>query len=69
MITQHCHQLKELTNNFISAVSEEDSNKKKSQLKKTLADRENVLLEVGRMIRLGRLLKDRLREPLCSHEG
>lgn len=49
------------------AVAEEDSSKKRSQLKKTLTNRENILLEVGRMMRLGRLLKTRLRESLCSN--
>lgn len=33
------------------------------QLQKYLAQREQLLLEVGRMVRLGKLLKTRLKEP------
>lgn len=65
---QYIRQLKELTENFIISVVEEDNPKKQIQLKNILLIRENILLEVGRMIRLGRLLKTRLREPLCSYD-
>jgi hypothetical protein len=39
-----------------------------SRLHKFLASRESLLLEVGRMVRLGRLLRTRLREPLCPEQ-
>lgn len=41
-----------------------DSSHGRSKLRKFLAARERLLVEVGRMVRLGRLLKTRLREPL-----
>jgi hypothetical protein len=36
---------------------------------KFLTTRERLLLEVGRMVRLGRLLRTRLREPLCAEQA
>ncbi|PSN33370.1 hypothetical protein C0J52_23699 [Blattella germanica] len=39
-----------------------------SRLHKFLISRERLLLEVGRMVRLGRLLRTRLREPLCPEQ-
>lgn len=33
-----------------------------------LDNREELLLEVGRMMRLGRLLRTRLKEPLCHQQ-
>ncbi|XKL63928.1 hypothetical protein PGB90_006292 [Kerria lacca] len=68
-VDEYIRQLKELTENFIISVVEEDNPKKQIQLKNILLIRENILLEVGRMIRLGRLLKTRLREPLCSYDN
>lgn len=41
----------------------EDSVRRKSKLRKYLGSREKLLVEVGRMVRLGRLLKSRLKEP------
>lgn len=38
-------------------------NEQRDQLRKHLIEREQLLLEVGRMVRLGRLLKTRLKEP------
>uniref|UniRef100_A0A1A9W7F2 SESTD1-like spectrin repeats region domain-containing protein n=1 Tax=Glossina brevipalpis TaxID=37001 RepID=A0A1A9W7F2_9MUSC len=38
-------------------------NEQRDQLRKYLIEREQLLLEVGRMVRLGRLLKTRLKEP------
>lgn len=36
----------------------------KETIRDILDNREKLLLEVGRMVRLGRLLKTRLKEPL-----
>lgn len=36
----------------------------KESIRDILDNREKLLLEVGRMVRLGRLLKTRLKEPL-----
>ncbi|KAK7590725.1 hypothetical protein V9T40_002338 [Parthenolecanium corni] len=68
-VDEYIRQLKELTENFIISVVEEDNSNKQMQLRNTLQQRENILLEVGRMVRLGRLLKSRLREPLCHNDS
>jgi len=38
----------------------------KESIRDILDNREKLLLEVGRMVRLGRLLKTRLKEPLYN---
>lgn len=63
---QHCKQLSELKAGVAALSVEEDSAQRHSKLRRVLAARERLLLEVGRMVRLGRLLKTRLREPLSS---
>lgn len=62
-VEEHCVKLKDLKNSVLSVVNIEDSEKKKNRLRKYLASREKLLVEVGRMVRLGRLLKTRLKEP------
>lgn len=54
------HDLK-LTVTHASDIDDED--RRRGRLKKHLACRERLLVEVGRMVRLGRLLKTRLKEP------
>lgn len=39
-----------------------------SNMRKLLMTREKLLVEVGRMVRLGRLLKTRLRDPFILDE-
>ncbi|KAG8287889.1 S14 domain and spectrin repeat-containing protein 1 [Homalodisca vitripennis] len=63
-VQQHCKQLGELRTGVAAVTAEEESGQSRSRLRKFLAARERLLLEVGRMVRLGRLLKTRLREPL-----
>lgn len=49
------------------AVKDEDATAKsriRTDIRDILDNREKLLLEVGRMVRLGRLLKTRLKEPL-----
>lgn len=46
--------------------AEPDQARRRVRLRKLLASRERLLLEVGRMVRLGRLLRSRLREPLVD---
>lgn len=51
------------------SVKDEDAAVKariKESIRDILDNRETLLLEVGRMVRLGRLLKTRLKEPLYS---
>ncbi|XP_066905382.1 uncharacterized protein [Halyomorpha halys] len=60
-IDKHCAELKDLI--------EAAEMVKSDDLKELLNSREAVLLEVARMIRLARLLKSRLREPLCPQQS
>lgn len=60
---EQCQKLKDLKA-IVSTVS--DVNDKEQQmydLRMHLLSRENLIMEVGRMVRLGRLLKSRLKEP------
>lgn len=63
---QHCKQLRELASAVPSLVAEPDQSRRRAKLRKLLGSRERLLLEVGRMVRLGRLLRSRLREPLVD---
>lgn len=52
----------------VQTIQDENNNntsKHKCRLRKCLVSREKILLEVGRTVRLGRMLKTRLREPFC----
>ncbi|KAJ9595308.1 hypothetical protein L9F63_027308, partial [Diploptera punctata] len=60
-VEEHCNQLRELMDSVKALCPG-------SRLHKFLNSRERLLLEVGRMVRLGRLLRTRLREPLCSEQ-
>ncbi|XP_073838148.1 SEC14 domain and spectrin repeat-containing protein 1-B [Musca autumnalis] len=46
-----------------AALAEKSLNEQSELLRKYLMEREKLLVEVGRMVRLGRLLKTRLKEP------
>lgn len=50
-------------NEDAAAASEKSLNEQRELLRKYLVEREKLLVEVGRMVRLGRLLKTRLKEP------
>ncbi|KAM7355889.1 uncharacterized protein ACRADG_001825 isoform 2-T3 [Cochliomyia hominivorax] len=65
---QQLQQIQELVNGDLedaaAAVAAERSlNEQRELLRKYLMEREKLLVEVGRMVRLGRLLKTRLKEP------
>lgn len=60
---EQCQKMKELKA-LVSTVSEvNDKEQQMYDLRMHLMSRENLILEVGRMVRLGRLLKSRLKEP------
>ncbi|XP_073974213.1 SEC14 domain and spectrin repeat-containing protein 1-B isoform X2 [Rhodnius prolixus] len=59
-LNKHCDELKEMTERVPTVKGEE--------LRQLMVSRESLLLEVARMIRLARLLKSRLREPLCPQQ-
>lgn len=62
-IDEQCTKLQDLklTVNNINEI--DDAGKRKCSIRKYLICRERLLVEVGRMVRLGRLLKTRLKEP------
>ncbi|KAL0100113.1 hypothetical protein PUN28_019517 [Cardiocondyla obscurior] len=69
-VEDHCTGLKNLVETVTTlyhSAQDEDSLAKarvKENIRDILDNRERLLLEVGRMVRLGRLLKTRLKEPL-----
>jgi hypothetical protein len=62
-VEEHCIKLHDLQMIVLSLNEIECQEKRKTKLRKYLTSREKLLLEVGRMVRLGRLLKSRLKEP------
>ncbi|XP_065086480.1 SEC14 domain and spectrin repeat-containing protein 1-B [Ochlerotatus camptorhynchus] len=62
-VEEHCSKLYELKDNVLRIGEIEESGRRKVRLRKCLTSRERLLVEVGRMVRLGRLLKTRLKEP------
>lgn len=63
---EQCLQLKDLKN-LVDAIGEiRDKEQKKFRLRMHLHSREQLILEIGRMVRLGRLLKSRLKDPLTN---
>ncbi|KAL6428689.1 hypothetical protein ACFW04_007940 [Cataglyphis niger] len=69
-VEDHCTRLQHLVETvtiLYRAVKDEDAEAKsriRTDIRDILDNREKLLLEVGRMMRLGRLLKTRLKEPL-----
>lgn len=59
-------KLEKLKENIEKLSESDDTEQQESKMKKYLNTREQLLLEVGRMVRLGRLLKCRLKEPFLS---
>lgn len=62
-VDEHCMKLEQLKTSVLRLKDVEDEEKKISKLRKYLAVRERILVEIGRMMRLGRLLRTRLKEP------
>lgn len=62
-IEEHCIKLQDLKSTVTHVSDIEDDERRRGRLKKYLGCRERLLVEVGRMVRLGRLLKTRLKEP------
>ncbi|KAK6627493.1 hypothetical protein RUM44_009971 [Polyplax serrata] len=67
-VEEHCVQLRELKAGVNKLNKVEDGNERRSKIRKFLLCRERLLLEVGRMVRLGRLLKTRLKEPVSTEQ-
>ncbi|XP_067210497.1 uncharacterized protein zormin isoform X3 [Linepithema humile] len=72
-VEDHCTRLQNLVETVTAlhhVAKDEDLTKSriKADIRDILDNREKLLLEVGRMVRLGRLLKTRLKEPLCHQQ-
>uniref|UniRef100_A0A182NH74 SESTD1-like spectrin repeats region domain-containing protein n=1 Tax=Anopheles dirus TaxID=7168 RepID=A0A182NH74_9DIPT len=62
-VAEQCVKLRELHECVLRIGEIVEQGRRRARLRKYLATRERLLLEVGRMVRLGRLLKTRLKEP------
>lgn len=62
-VDEQMEKVKDLKNDLSSLYATDDQAIRKTQLRKLHATRDRLLTEIGRMIRLGRLLKTRLKEP------
>lgn len=62
-VDEYCVQIQDLRD-AVSGMPLEDPIKKRERVRQFFVSREHLLMEVGRMVRLGRLLRTRLRESL-----
>lgn len=62
-VDEHCTKLEQLKVSVLKLREIPERERKIMKLRKYLASRERLLVEVGRMVRLGRLLRTRLKEP------
>lgn len=62
-VDEHCAKLEQLKMSVVRLKDLEERERKIMKLRKYLAVRERLLLEIGRMVRLGKLLRTRLKEP------
>ncbi|XP_066595673.1 SEC14 domain and spectrin repeat-containing protein 1-like [Prorops nasuta] len=71
-VEDHCSRLNELISmvESLKTVTEAEGftfeSKTRAEIREILGNREKLLMEVGRMVRLGRLLRSRLKEPLIQ---
>lgn len=66
-VEEQCNQLRELRET-VATIPLMDLVKKKEKVNYYLSVREQLIVEVGRMVRLGRLLRSRLKDPLYYEE-
>ncbi|XP_065160451.1 titin-like isoform X4 [Atheta coriaria] len=64
-VEEQCNQMRNLRE-AIATISLVEAAKRCQRVKQYCAVRERLLVDVGRMVRLGRLLRSRLKEPLYS---
>lgn len=62
-VEEHINQLRDLRE-AVATIPLMDISKKRDKVKGYFTAREKLIVEVGRMVRLGRLLRSRIREPL-----
>jgi hypothetical protein len=66
-VDEHCAKLEQLKESVKKLKDVPERERKINKLRKYLAVREALLVEIGRMVRLGRLLKTRLKEPFVLY--
>lgn len=66
---EQCQQLKELKETIEADSESDDKEEKLLRLRLHMLNREQLIVEIGRMVRLGKLLKSRLREPFVLEKG
>lgn len=62
-LEEQCQQLKELKETIEAETSSDNNEEKLLRLHLHMLNREQLIVEIGRMIRLGKLLRSRLKEP------
>lgn len=60
---EQCQQLRELKETIEAESESENKEEKLLRLRLHMLNREQLILEIGRMVRLGKLLRSRLKEP------
>lgn len=66
-VEEHCNQLRDLRE-AVATMPLEEMGRKQHRVRNFYTKREKLLVEVGRMVRLGKLLRSRLKEPLYLNE-
>lgn len=67
-VEEQCIKLSKLRESVIDIMDFDDPDERKNNLKICLGNREKLLVEIGRMVRLGRLLKTRLKEAFIVED-
>lgn len=62
-VEDQCQKLKAISEEVKELYSVVEDTKRQGEIRRLLGAREKLMVEIGRMIRLGRLLKNRLKEP------
>lgn len=66
---EQCQQLKELKETVEANADSNGKEEKLLRLRSHLLSREQLIVDIGRMVRLGRLLKSRLKEPFGTNKN
>uniref|UniRef100_A0A6P7GIC6 Triple functional domain protein-like n=1 Tax=Diabrotica virgifera virgifera TaxID=50390 RepID=A0A6P7GIC6_DIAVI len=66
-VEEQCNQLRDLRE-AVATIPLMDLARKKTRVDYYFGKREKLIVEVGRMVRLGKMLRSRLKEPLCFGE-
>lgn len=66
-VEEQCNELRDLRE-AVATIPLMDLAKKKTRVDHYFSKRERLIVEVGRMVRLGKMLRNRLKEPLCYGE-